>query len=823
MKKILSVLLAVILTAAVFPATGLFAITATAANPSALDLTTTEHLPPIGNQGGVGCCASMSITYMQFTNAVSRYLHSIDPDITWNPSSGDPAYCFSPRFTYNLAGSGTAWVYEILKEQGCLPQTYGAFSGGVTGAAIDNTTAKNWAADKGLWSLAQNYRVSNYDQIWLSGSQFGGYKSFNITGSDAGRELIQRIKDALNAGNAVVTGGYVSYWQNALVSLSNTGTLGKAGDQAIPYSTEGDSNVGGHQVTIVGYDDNITCVKNGVVLKGAFKLANSWGTDWRNGGYLWMMYDAFNGKDQSPYAALNVSNRIWTMDQVVFLDWRTDLNIGTPELTAELTLTANDREAFSVTLTRKDRASGYVETYTPYMFRYYTRRPFYAKGMSLTFNGKSSTNESTAVLAFNYDELLSLPSGKTVDDYIWGVRVSGIKDGQSVTVDRFALFRSGVASYVAGDLSEVVSSGAEKNYTASAARSGVWSGGGWNFENGVLNIYGSGAMDNYKDDLSARPWASFADKIAKVVIDDGVTSIGSGAFENCAALARVICGADVYKIGDRALAGDRALREIVFNAPISSIGKDTVDGSTGIGRVTVTGQTLDAFLAVAALKSGNDNYMDAIFTEKSLYPDEVFAQGSWNGGTWKLENHVLTITGSGKMNDYPDNGSPWAAYADEIQKVVIGDGITTVGARAFSHFGELQEVICGKNVYRLNLDAFAYSTVQSLVFYRKISMIEQGVVYSCSALQSVATTDQTKEQFLTVAHKSNYNTAFDGAVFTTAVPRDVFDVDGSGIVNIVDVTAYLAKLMNGVEAPDLDGDGASTIRDVTALLNRLAS
>ena len=238
----------------------------------------------------------------------------------------------------------------------------------------------------------------------------------------------------------------------------------------------------------------------------------------------------------------------------------------------------------------------------------------------------------------------------------------------------------------------------------------------------------------------------------------------------------------------------------------------------------MTGQTEKEFLTLASAASGNENYEYAVFYEKSLYPDEVSANGTWNKGTWTLENHVLTISGAGKMSDFNDYAdAPWAPYADEVHTIIVEDGVTGIGARAFSHFGELQDVICGKSLYALGIDAFAYSTVQSLTLYRKISSIGQGVVYSCSSLSHVAVTDQTKSEFLTVAHRSNYNTQFDSATFTEAKPYDVYDIDGSGVVNIIDVTALLVKLESGAAASDLDGDGKSTIRDVTALLNRLAA
>ncbi len=48
------------------------------------------------------------------------------------------------------------------------------------------------------------------------------------------------------------------------------------------YNTADGNNLGGHAVTIVGYDDN----KFG----GAFKIINSWSANWGDDGYFWLPY-----------------------------------------------------------------------------------------------------------------------------------------------------------------------------------------------------------------------------------------------------------------------------------------------------------------------------------------------------------------------------------------------------------------------------------------------------------------------------------------------------------------------------------------------------
>ena len=58
-------------------------------------------------------------------------------------------------------------------------------------------------------------------------------------------------------------------------------------------------------------------------------------------------------------------------------------------------------------------------------------------------------------------------------------------------------------------------------------------------KSGTLTISGTGAMPDFSfgssesDILSDRPWNDYTDKILKVVIGDGVTTIGNNAFRKC--------------------------------------------------------------------------------------------------------------------------------------------------------------------------------------------------------------------------------------------------------------------------------------------------
>lgn len=82
---------------------------------------------------------------------------------------------------------------------------------------------------------------------------------------------------------------------------------------------------------------------------------------------------------------------------------------------------------------------------------------------------------------------------------------------------------------------------------------------------------------------------------------------------------------------------------------------------------------------------------------------EAAASGSCGEGiTWSYDNHTLTISGSGEMED----GSPWSAYKDKIEHVVFTGGVTRVGAKAFEDYDWLETVDFGDSMREIGRRAF---------------------------------------------------------------------------------------------------------------------
>ena len=304
--------------------------------PASMSLIGTDFLPPIGNQGSIGSCASSSIAYCQFSNAVARYLHSLNSKSDFKPATGKSEYLISSKFTMNFAGAGTAWVYDVLKDHGALTRADADFwrnSNGAASAGRKNDPyleSSSWDVEEGELAKALNLRATNYEQIWMTGY------NYQLTTTDKGKELVEKIKDAVVTGNVVVTGGFSTYWQYGTIDDDGLGDLGKKGDAAIIYSAES-GKPGGHQVSIVGYDDNITYTCAGVTMKGAFQVANSWG-DWKNDGYVWLMYDAVNKVSEYPELQTDEVNSYYRPMSFIGDTAQFGMRLSLKELNTDITL-----------------------------------------------------------------------------------------------------------------------------------------------------------------------------------------------------------------------------------------------------------------------------------------------------------------------------------------------------------------------------------------------------------------------------------------------------------------------------------------------------
>ncbi len=259
------------------------------------------YFPPIRSQGSLGSCVAFATTYYQAThmNAMAR---------GWNTKdNSDNTNKFSPKWTYNIVNGATGGgikdieAYKLMLEQGIatwdkLPYEVDPITG--------QWDYKKWTSDTEIWKDALKYKADKVGYVDVSD---GTDTPVQYEKDDT----LTNIKQLLSNGYVLCMSTDILNWRYSTVmdNDSTTSDDNAVGEPAC-YMVDDVADTQGHEMTIVGYNDDIwvDINKNGSPdpgEKGAFKIANSWGDNYSVSiedtgktvscnGYIWFCYDALN-------------------------------------------------------------------------------------------------------------------------------------------------------------------------------------------------------------------------------------------------------------------------------------------------------------------------------------------------------------------------------------------------------------------------------------------------------------------------------------------------------------------------------------------------
>ena len=106
--------------------------------------------------------------------------------------------------------------------------------------------------------------------------------------------------------------------------------------------------------------------------------------------------------------------------------------------------------------------------------------------------------------------------------------------------------------------------------------------------------------------------------------------------------------------------------------------------------------------------------------------------------TWTLENGVFTISGAGAMPEFSAREDvPWHAWKNEIQRIVVADGVTSVGRYAFYGCERLTTVTLASSVTILGKLSFGNCPELAQIYMPGVQRISSGCFYDCLKLNNV--------------------------------------------------------------------------------------
>ena len=300
----------------------------------------------------------------------------------------------------------------------------------------------------------------------------------------------------------------------------------------------------------------------------------------------------------------------------------------------------------------------------------------------------------------------------------------------------------------------------------------------WKLNDGTLTISGKGAMEDYlspdnppwfnvnssSDDSS---WANV--NITKIIIYNGVTTIGNHAFWGCTNLKTIIIPDSVITIGNCAFAGCDSLTTITIPVSVMSIGYGAFSRCKSLQNITIPDNVTiignSAFSCCRSLQSiiipdslvsiGKGVFCSCSSLVSVKIPDNITSIGE-EAFSYCNSLTNITLPNSIKKIDYrafsccyslttiniPDSittiNNEVFSWCDSLKSVTIPVSVTTIGVWAFIHCENLTEIKIPDFVTSIGKEAFSDCyRLTSVTIPNSVKTIGEKVFDKCTSLEKI--------------------------------------------------------------------------------------
>lgn len=243
--------------------------------------------------------------------------------------------------------------------------------------------------------------------------------------------------------------------------------------------------------------------------------------------------------------------------------------------------------------------------------------------------------------------------------------------------------------------------------------------------NGLLTISGSGEItgDAFRGSSYVSDRYAYADRIKKLVIENGITVIGSNAFEDCENLADITMPNSVVQIKESAFAGCKKIEGVIIPESVTEIGSWAFSNCGRmesiyipkdveyIGTYAFTGIISEITVADENKYYNSKNNCNAIIETatdtliigcgKTIIPDDVTKIGDYAFGDCSGLINIIIPEGVTKIGDGAFHG------CSSLTSITIPESVTWIGNGAFYACGQMESIHIPKNVEHIGMRAFS--------------------------------------------------------------------------------------------------------------------
>ena len=217
------------------------------------------------------------------------------------------------------------------------------------------------------------------------------------------------------------------------------------------------------------------------------------------------------------------------------------------------------------------------------------------------------------------------------------------------------------------------------------------------------------------------------DEVTALTIPEGVTSIGSYAFDGCSGLTSVTIPSSVTSIGTYAFSNCSGLTSVTISEGVTSIGERAFDGCSGLTSVTIP--------------SSVTSIGTYVFYGCSKLASVTISEGVTSIGSSTFQRcaalHSVKI---------PESVTSIGSYAFDgcsgLTSVTIPSNVTSIGGYAFRSCSRLESVTIPSGVKTIDSLTFCNcSGLTSVTIPSSVTKIGSDAFYGCSKLTSVHISD----------------------------------------------------------------------------------